>query len=44
MPFNEILDGTNYDLWHMKVQFSLNEGDMLDLLMTSMSALVEQKK
>jgi len=38
MPSNEKLDGTNYDVWHLKVQFTLNEGDMLDLLMTSMRA------
>ena len=38
MSSNEKLDGTNYDVWHLKVPFILNEGDMLDLLMTSMPA------
>jgi len=36
MASNDKLDGSNYDVWHLKVQFTLNEGDMLDLLTTSM--------
>jgi len=33
---NEKLDDMNYDIWHLKVQFILNESDILDLLTTSM--------
>ena len=34
----ENLDGSNYDAWHLKVEFILNKGDILDLLTTSMLA------
>jgi len=34
MSSNEKLDDTNYDVWHLKVRFTLNEGDMLDLLIS----------
>jgi len=33
---------SNYDIWHLKVQFTLNEGDMLDHLTTSMPALADK--
>ena len=39
---NDKLDGTNYDVWHLKVQFSLNDGDILDLLTSSMIALADK--
>ena len=42
MPSNEKFDGLNYDIWHLKVQFTLNEGDILVLLMTSMLILVDK--
>ena len=32
MPINEKLDGTNYDIWSLKVQFLLNSGDMMEFL------------
>ena len=38
MPSNEKLDDKNYDVWLLKVQFTPNDGDMLDLLTTSMPA------
>jgi len=33
---NEKLYETNYDLWSLKVQFLLNNGDMVEFLTTSM--------
>ena len=36
MPVNEKLDGTNYDLWSLKVQFLLNNGDMVEFLTSCM--------
>ena len=30
MLVNEKLDETNYDLWSLKVQFLLNNGDMVE--------------
>ena len=36
MPSNKKLDVINYNVWYLKVQFTLNEGDMLDFLTTSM--------
>ena len=42
MPSNEKLDDINYDRWHLKVQFILNEGDMLDLLTTFMPTSVDK--
>ena len=42
MPFYEKMDDSNYDIWHLKVQFTLNEGDILDLLTTSMPALIDK--
>ena len=42
MSSKEKLDNTNYDVWHLKVQFTLNEGGMLDLLTTSMPALTDK--
>jgi len=38
MQSNDKLDGMNYDVWHLKVQFALNYGDMLGLLTSSMPA------
>ena len=38
MPSNENHDITNYYIWYLNVQFTLNESDMLDLLMTFMPA------
>ena len=37
MTANEKLDGANHDLWSLKVQFLLNDRDMVELLTTSMS-------
>ena len=42
MQSNDKLDGINYDIWHLKVQFTLNDGDMLDLLTSSMPALADK--
>ena len=42
MPVNEKLDGTNYDLWSLKVQFLLNNGDMVEFLTASMYLSAEQ--
>jgi len=42
MLINEKLDGTNYDLWSLKVQLLSNNGDMVELLTGSMFAPVEQ--
>ena len=42
MPVNEKLDGTNYDLWSLKVQFLLNNGDMVEFLTASMYPPVER--
>jgi len=39
---NDKLDGTNYDICHLKVQFALNDGDMLDLLTSSMPTLADK--
>ena len=39
---NENHDITNYYIWYLNVQFTLNESDMLDLLMTFMPAPVEK--
>lgn len=36
MQFDDKLDGSNYDVWHLKVQFYLNNDDMLDHLTSSM--------
>ena len=33
---SENLDDTDYDIQHLKVHFILNEGDILDLLITYM--------
>ena len=44
MPFNETLDGTNYDLWSLKVQFLLNNGDMEEFLTASMFPLAERNE
>ena len=41
MPANEKLDGTNYNLWNLKVQFLLNNGDMVEFLTASMSTSAE---
>ena len=38
MPANEKLDGANYDIWSLKVQFFLNNGDMAEFLTAFMSA------
>ena len=42
MKSDDKLDGSNHDIWHLKVQFALNDGDMLDLLTSSMTALAEK--
>jgi len=42
MPISEKLNDNNYNLWHLKVQFILNEGDMVDHLTISMSALTNK--
>jgi len=42
MPVHEKLDETNYDLWSLKVQFLLNNGDMVELLTASMFAPAER--
>ena len=42
MQSNDKLDGTNYDVWHLKVQFALDDGDMLDLLTFSMPTLADK--
>ena len=38
MPISQKLDDTNHDIQNLKVQFNLNEGDILDLLTASMPA------
>jgi len=38
MKSNDKLDASNYSIWHLKVRLALNEGDMLDLLTSSMSS------
>jgi len=38
MPANEKLDGANYDIWSLKVQFFLNDEDVIDLSTCSMLA------
>jgi len=38
MPISDKLNDSNYDLWHLKVQFILNEGGMLYHLTISMPA------
>jgi len=42
MQSNDKLDGSNYSVWHLKVQFSLNDGEMLNLLTSSMPTLAEK--
>jgi len=42
MQSNDKLDDTNYDVWYLKVQLALNDGDMLDLLTSSMPAPAEK--
>jgi len=42
MPVNEKVDGTNYDLWSLKVQFLLNNRDMVEFLTTFMFAPAER--
>jgi len=42
MLSNDKLDGSNYDVWHLKVQFTLNDGDMLDLLTSFVPALAKK--
>jgi len=41
MPVNEKLDETHYDLWSLKVQFLLNNRDMMEFLTTFMFAAAE---
>jgi len=41
MQSNDKLDGT-YNVWHLKVQFTLNDGDMLDLLTSFVPALAKK--
>ena len=40
IPVDEKLDWTNFDIWSLKIQFLLNNGDILELLMATMSASV----
>ncbi|KAG6534420.1 hypothetical protein ZIOFF_008306 [Zingiber officinale] len=35
------LDGTNYDIWHQKIQYLLNEQELLDHITTSMTPPAE---
>jgi len=42
MLANEKLDQANYDLCNLKVQLFLNDGDMVELLTTSMAVLVDK--
>ena len=42
MASDDKLYGINYDVSHLKVQFTLNDGDMLGLLTCSMPALAEK--
>jgi len=42
MESKDKLDGSNYNLWHLQVQFALNDGDMLNLLTSSMLAPVDK--
>jgi len=42
MPVNEKMDGTNYDIWSLNVQFLLNNGDMVEFLTASIFAPAEQ--
>ena len=35
----EKLDGDNYDIWHRKIQYVLNEQEVLETLTHSLSAL-----
>jgi len=42
MQYDDILDGSNCDVWHLKVQFYLNNDDMLGLLTSSMTAPAEK--
>ena len=44
MPVNEKLNGTNYNIWCLKVQFLLNNGDMVEFLRAFMFALAEWDK
>jgi len=41
---NEKLDGTNYDLWSLKVQFLLNNANMVEFLTASMFTPAEHDK
>ena len=38
MSSNEKADGSNYDVWNLRVQFTLNKGDMLDHFTTFTAA------
>jgi len=38
MLVNEKLDGTNNDIWSLKVEFLLNNGEMVEFLTASMFA------
>lgn len=42
MQSDDKLDGSNYDVWHLKVQFYLNNDDMLDLVAASMAPPAEK--
>ena len=42
MQSNDKLDGLNYDVCHLKAQFALNDGDLLDLLTSSMPVLADK--
>ena len=42
MPSNEKLDSSNYNVWHLKVYFTLNNCAILDLLTTSMPSLPDK--
>jgi len=39
-----MLDGTNYDIWHWKIQYLLNEKHLLEHLMVTKSPPSEEDK
>jgi len=44
VPTNQKLDDTNYDIWHRKIQYLLNEKDLLEHLIITKSSPSEQDK
>ena len=41
---DEKLDGSNYDMWHWKIQFLLDDREVLEPLQVTMSALATKDK